>query len=296
MTVIIGIPCEFTEAEKLHRCVVLAADSEQSSWAMKSSVKKIAVISGEGWKCLIGGAGDGDFIDLAVQEAEAALGKIESPSVEQIAHEIERVVTQIHVERIGTFPPEERGARAFDLLTAISAKGGVRLVKIAQAHSVFQSNPRTIGTGGPLADYLTGTFIPPTMLQTQATRLAVYILHQVKKYAPYCGGESQVLFLDDRGTVGELWPATISALELNGGSVMEQGTKWLLYWTDPRLWGGDAGRVIKEGIPRAAQAIAAVATEAYSLPPEKPSVPPGNPTASTEPAPPSEPKPDAEQK
>src|SRR4051812_10492822 len=50
--------------------VVLAADSEEGGGIAKSSVHKIALIDKTNCKCLIGGAGHGDFIALAVQQAE----------------------------------------------------------------------------------------------------------------------------------------------------------------------------------------------------------------------------------
>ena len=78
--------------------VVLGADAEEGGLFAKSSVEKIAVINGEDYKCLIGGAGDADFIDFAVQEAEQDLKASNIPiTLEVLRLTLEKVVTEIYL-------------------------------------------------------------------------------------------------------------------------------------------------------------------------------------------------------
>src|SRR6266850_881059 len=110
--------------------VVLAADSEEGGAVLKSSVRKIATIDKGDCKCLIAGAGSGNFIDFATQEVERRLA---APfSLAKVRPLLETVVTEVHVNRIRRhFPPEQHNDLEFELLCAIWVKGeGVQLVRV----------------------------------------------------------------------------------------------------------------------------------------------------------------------
>ena len=112
MTIIAGFP--------ITGWVVLGADAEEGGLFAKSSVEKIAVINGEDYKCLIGGAGDADFIDFAVQEAEQDLKASNIPiTLEVLRLTLEKVVTEIYLSRIDPLPPHQQEDAHFDLLCAL---------------------------------------------------------------------------------------------------------------------------------------------------------------------------------
>ncbi len=218
--------------------VMLGADSDEVGSAMTSSVRKIEVITGEGFKILLAGSGNGDFIDLAIQHART---DVQGPfTLESIRDQIEDIVTQIYKDRIDEFPPHEQNALEFSLLGAIWAQGeGVQMIKIRRSLGLIATRPTTIGAGSDLATYIIENFHFPGIQAYPATRLMVYLLMQVKKYAPDCGGTSQVVYIDGDGNVTELWPSTIAQHELSISTIMEGGGKWLFYYADPMGFGYD---------------------------------------------------------
>jgi hypothetical protein len=100
--------------------VVLAADSEEGGGLAKSSVHKIALVDKGDSKCLIGGAGHGDFIDLAVQHADEQIPA--NADLKMIRLRLEKIVTDIYTQRIETYPEHQREQCEFHLLCALWSK------------------------------------------------------------------------------------------------------------------------------------------------------------------------------
>jgi 20S proteasome alpha/beta subunit len=236
MTIVAGFPG--------NGFVVLAADSDETGGLTKSSVRKIAVIDKADCKCIIGGAGNGDFIDLAVQQLNAEL---QPPfSVSAINELIEDIVTQIYADRIDTYPAHEQDSLGFELLCAVWVKDdqlAPQLIRVRRALHLVRTAPETIGIGSYLARYLIATLARPQMSLMNAYRLAVYLVAQVKKHAQDCGGSSQVIGITSDGTTVQLWPATITQHEYTASVVMERAMPFLLYTTDPHAI--DAERINK---------------------------------------------------
>jgi len=115
--------------------VVLGADAEEGGFLSKSSVQKIAVIETPNYKCVIGGSGDGDFIDLAVQDAEQALAAYPDVVTLNVARlTLEEVVTSIYTERIDALPINQQEDAGFQLLCALWTKESAtaELVKVGR--------------------------------------------------------------------------------------------------------------------------------------------------------------------
>jgi hypothetical protein len=219
--------------------VMLAADSEQGGQFLKSSVRKLEVVSGPDWKALIGGAGDGNFIDLAVQEFHRRA--IPQSSLDDLRVLLEEIVTDIHEERIKAYSLQ---GREFSLLCALWTKAeGVRLVVVDVGYSLTKDVPTAIGFGDELANYIVSTYHFPTVSLYQCGRLGVYLLSQVKAHVMYCGGESKVAWLLGDGSHGELFQDTITQHEKSNAAVMTSGARGLLYLVDPLGWNNDLRQV-----------------------------------------------------
>src|SRR5436190_18213696 len=114
--------------------VVLGSDSEEGRSVGKATVRKIAKVE-KGLpvecRCLIGGAGNGNFIDLAVQEFHRQL--VSPFSIHSVGQLLEDVVTSIHADRIDKLPAPQRSDAQFELLCGIwVAKEGIKLLKVGR--------------------------------------------------------------------------------------------------------------------------------------------------------------------
>lgn len=236
MTLIVGFPSP--------KYVVLGSDSEATGSQTKGTVQKIANVSAHNCTCFVGGAGNGDFIDFASQEIARTLSSIAQKwTVDSARTQIEGVVTDIYNTRIDALPPHEQDSAAFILLVAIAVPGEApRLVKISRGLSVYQGTPIAVGSGQPLARYLIATLHSPDSTERHHTRLAAYIIAQAKRYAPYCGGPTDVVVLRADGTAIHILPAVINIDEETTQIAAEAAGVHVTY-LDPIGWGWDLSKI-----------------------------------------------------
>lgn len=234
--------------------VVLAADSEEGGGIAKSSVHKIALIDKGSCKCLIGGAGHGDFIDLAVQQAEEQLSVTSDLKV--MRNKLEAIVTEIYAKRIDYYPEHQRDDLTFELLCALWSKkdGAPVLVRVRRSASLVRNTPEAIGIGTYLARYLIATLggTPSSSNAFQTLRLATYVIAQAKKYVSSCGGSTQVLSIGADGSVAEMPSQMTNQYELATSVLFEDIAKVVFYATDPLTTGFD-GEKMKAALEALAQ-------------------------------------------
>lgn len=263
MTIVAGFP--------LTGFVVLAADSEEGGGIAKSSVHKIAFVDKDNCKCLIGGAGHGDFIDLAVQHAEEQIPA--NADLKVMRQKLESIVTDIYANRIDRYPPHERDDLAFELLCALWSKKDKepRLVRVRRSACLVRKTPEAIGIGTYLARYVIATLGSDEMQITQAIRLATYLIAQAKKYVTSCGGSTQVMVISADGQVVEVPTAMITQSELTTALFVEEIAKIVFYATDPLLTGFDGDKIreaIDHGIARWGEQLPMKFLTMSGLPPE----------------------------
>jgi 20S proteasome alpha/beta subunit len=230
MTLIVGFPTP--------QGVVLGADGEEGTALHKSAVRKIEAINGPGYKCAVAGAGDSNFIDLAVQEAREAIAELSPPNLTDIRTTSEHVVTEIYTERIDRLPPEQAANAQFELLCAAWAEKErhPQLIRVGRGYSLIRMRPDILGTGTYLASYLIDTLVPNRVephhiTRRQAERLAVYIIAKAKAHVQGVGGATQVVVVTNEGT-SELMPkAVIDEDEFAGDHVIES-VRLLFNWMD----------------------------------------------------------------
>jgi hypothetical protein len=242
MTIIAGFPTK--------GFVVLGADGEEGDLQEKASTKKIAHLSGDGCACLVGGAGGGDFIELAVQEFRQLLPELgPSPSIDRLRTTLEEIVTDIYAERIDTLPADQQEYSSFRLLCALwtASHPEPKLVMVGRMVSLYRDRPDVIGLGAYLARYLIAT-LPMDDEQMTARhwqRLCAYILQKAKVHVQGCGGLSQVMVLDSAGQVETLPQGLVEEDEHTTGLVMDK-VRWLFNWSDPVGWKGNLANL--EGV------------------------------------------------
>lgn len=207
MTIIAGFP-------QRDEYVLLASDSEQASHdgIGKSHVWKIArLVKHKECHLLIGGAGDGDFVDEAVARVRDRLAPPFSQS--SVANLLHAVVLELHEQIDKAYPESERNDHLFHLLSAVWVKDeGVALVKTVRGLSARSYIPVAIGIGSYLADYLIDTLYMPKVGQrtlSSTRRLATSIVDQAKKHCRDCSGEPLIVWMTNDGTVHHSDHATI---------------------------------------------------------------------------------------
>lgn len=227
MTIVAGFP--------ITGFVVLAADSEEGGALAKSSVRKIALVDKGNCKCLIGGAGHGDFIDLAVQHMDEQLPN--TADVKVARTKLEAIVTDIYASRIDRYPEHQRDDLAFELLCAIWSKKDIqpRLVRVRRSAALVKKTPEAIGIGTYLARYVIDTLGSADMNLFQAMRLATHVIGQAKKYVSYCGGSTQAMALAMDGNVIDLQANVVAQYELTTSIFVEDIAKIVFYATDPTV-------------------------------------------------------------
>jgi 20S proteasome alpha/beta subunit len=235
MTIVAGFPG--------NGFVVLAADSEEGGGLAKSSVHKIALVDKGNCKCLIGGAGHGDFIDLAVQHADEQISV--TSDVKTMRQKLEAIVTDIYAKRIDLYPEHQREDLSFELLCALWSKrdGPPKLVRVRRSAGLLRKTPEAIGIGTYLARYLIATLGSDKMTLPQTMRLAIHVIAQAKKYVTYCGGSTQAIAIGTNGDLIDLTPPLIAQYETATSLLVEDIAKVVFYATDPVLTGMDAAKL-----------------------------------------------------
>jgi 20S proteasome alpha/beta subunit len=215
--------------------VALAADSEEGGGIAKSSVHKIALIDKGNCKCLIGGAGHGDFIDLAVQHAEEQIPV--TGDVKVIRQKLETIVTDIYANRIERYPEHQQDQLSFELLCAVWSKkdGQPKLVRVVRSAALVKKTPEAIGSGTYLARYLFDTLGGSTggLNILQAMRLLTHVIAQAKKYVSYCGGATQAVSIASDGRYVEIPENLINQYRLMDSVIVEDIARVVFYATDP---------------------------------------------------------------
>lgn len=194
MTIIAGFPTK--------GFVVLGADGEEGDSYEKSPVRKIAGVGGDTYKCLIGGAGHGDFIDLAIQTIEDDLRALAPATLESIRLTMEDAVTSIYNDRIDSYPEHKQDDLCFELLSAVWTKESsqVQLVRVGRAFSLIKTTPDVLGKGAYLARYLIQNLEKQDLQRRQFERMCAYVLAKVKMHVKDCGGATQVVGLNSDGS------------------------------------------------------------------------------------------------
>jgi hypothetical protein len=242
MTLIIGFP--------VASHVVLGADGEEGGAIEKAAVRKIATINGSDYRCLIGGAGHGDFIDLAVQHMLQHLARRgatdDAPTtLAYLRDTLEDIVTAIYDERIDALTPSQQKYAEFVLLCALWTKeeGIAQLVRVGRRYCLIRTNPDVAGIGSYLARYLIETLHMPGMQRRHGERLGAYILAKAKAHVKDCGGLSQIVVLDAQGNVMDVPQFVITEDEASAALIMDEGVRGLFHWADIIGWQGNIDKI-----------------------------------------------------
>jgi 20S proteasome alpha/beta subunit len=189
--------------------IVVCADSEESSEAVKKSVPKIEIFDRKYGRSIVTGAGDADMLNRAFEEIESQVQARDSFSAARDT--VEAIVQRLNQRYV--YPVTGEDQPVFALLVALQTKGSFDFFTIGLSASVRPKDHAEIGVGDVHASHLMARFYRPNMTQDDAVLLAIYMLQQTKRYVPGCGGDSHIYIMRTDGRIDSVAQATIEAHE-----------------------------------------------------------------------------------
>ncbi len=222
MTIIVGVICKDG--------IVLGCDSQASSAkgvpVKRTDYTKIYEIplGGDGY-AILSGAGTGAFITRASELLEDRCKNIVCKKPREFADICEDVVTELF-KRYVVDRTKVLGLRKTKMPQVI--QGGVQwqedplespgIVLLTGIQCGDAKNPNwclytvhpdgiaekddkydAIGSGSAIAEYLLARLCSETLDVDQATKVVVYVVEEVKKIDPFCGGPTKVVALSKNG-------------------------------------------------------------------------------------------------
>jgi 20S proteasome alpha/beta subunit len=177
--------------------VVLCADSQITLDNSKLSRSKFRSYASLGCRPAFVFAGDVDFSAMAISSIARSLRLAEDRKGDLVeALKNEAIAIHKRYYRLST------ENRVFDLEALVS-------LELTQKRALYHVHGPTvspvdrvecIGAGSYLGYYATDTMLSPTASTWEGAHVAAYLLFLTKKYAAYCGSDSEIMILrDDRG-------------------------------------------------------------------------------------------------
>jgi 20S proteasome alpha/beta subunit len=146
-------------------------------------------------------AGDVSFATMAAEDIAAAIPKTDF-SPEAIKSVIRDVVLGTYERHIHPFNKTEYN---FDLLCALwTTAGGVELYQTNETSVTAIKDYGLIGLGLYLAQYLSESYYPQSKTKDEAFVFAVDVLRKVKDHVDGCGGNTDLLWMEDDGKWGRI--------------------------------------------------------------------------------------------
>jgi hypothetical protein len=157
----------------------------------------MTIIRSADFNVVITGAGDGDYIEMVIQEIHDCLMRI--PKGGTIQKTIKDTVLRIfkdHFVPYATFPDRDRPETEF--LCGIQSEGVTSLYKSRGTIFRRMSVPECIGIGLAVGKSLIHQLFRTNLPLHQAGLVALYILHHAKTWVDGCGGNSDIILLSNK--------------------------------------------------------------------------------------------------
>jgi 20S proteasome alpha/beta subunit len=234
MTIIIGLLCKDG--------VVLASDSQAVSWR-GVDIKRLDYQKIASFKCddnlnvVVSGAGTVALISKAIEKLHIRCQETKISTPEQLAEAAEDVMTDMEkryivdkFEKLGVTkklksPLAETGSQIEDtprlrgfiiVVGCADSSGGNPCIYIIGPDGVAQRVHKfdSVGSGSVYAEYLLAKYYQDQVTVEKATELAAYVVEEVKKIDPNCGGNTQIVTLD-KGGIRKLTPQEVKKIVQN---------------------------------------------------------------------------------
>jgi 20S proteasome alpha/beta subunit len=215
MTIIIGILCK--------EGLIIGSDSQASSFrgveVKRSDYTKITQFSEGDFNIVVSGAGLGAFISKFIDKLQEKCKTMRIEGMNQLSDMAEDIMTDIQkrymvekAEKLG-FTKKTKIQEPLTKLQLPEIPQFAIMLGIARSKgedpTIYTITPYAVaeraekfdstGSGSAYAEYLLAKLYRDDMTMNQTISLAVYVIEEVKKIDPNCGGATQIVVLDKRG-------------------------------------------------------------------------------------------------
>jgi 20S proteasome alpha/beta subunit len=173
---------------------ILCADTEVSDDVRKFQAPKIFAV---GEHTFLTGAGHSDYIAMAVDKLTDELKLARPQNISDARQIIETLVHGIYKEHVfGFYEGSDPYRPQMQLIVAMRcANGELALVRTNDSIAILSKEWEVAGTGAPVFDYWCRYFYRDRLTMEGMAVLALFMLKEVKKAHPHCGGASHVYYL-----------------------------------------------------------------------------------------------------
>lgn len=204
MTIAVGFACD--------EGIILATDSQETlSDLAKEHREKIVTTFTKDYIVAFAGAGDSDYIETAIEEAEDYLRGCKTiKDIKDIREKLKEGLLAFFVKHLLIWPQRERPGVA--LLIGVVTKGGHDLLYY-QGTSFYRVRQRAIGTGEILAKHLIFNYCTGAESIDEFASIAAYIISTAKTRVDGCGGFTNLIALKRGMNFGLTEPKEIDKIE-----------------------------------------------------------------------------------
>ena len=174
--------------------IILCADTEHTGDVSKFQASKIIPIDEN---TFLTGAGSTDYILMTADKLRDELKETRPANSSDARRIVEKVVRDVYAEHIFSFYDASDPYRPqMFLITAIRCSGGdLALIKTTDSATRLGKDFEFTGTGQPIFEYWCRYFYRDRLTMEGMAMLALFMLKEVKKVHPSCGGASHVSYL-----------------------------------------------------------------------------------------------------
>jgi 20S proteasome alpha/beta subunit len=186
MTIAAGILCSDG--------IIVCADTEHSDEVRKFQAAKIHTIEDH---TFLTGAGTTDYILMAVEKLRDQLKCARPQNISDARDMIENLVHELYSRHIFSFYEASDPYRPqIHLIVGMRCMDeNLALIRTNDSAAILSQNFEVTGTGSPIFDYWCRYFYRDRLTMEGMALLALFMLKEVKKVHPSCGGTSHVFYL-----------------------------------------------------------------------------------------------------
>jgi 20S proteasome alpha/beta subunit len=176
---------------------VVAADTEITYGAVRFQGHKLASYYGQtkSYDIIIGGAGDGVYIDAACQKIRDAVSALSLPTLANMKDAVEKAIATIHGDSIFKYwKPHDPDRPCVQLVCGI--QDGQKDWGLLQTDrdAVAEADEHAVaGSGSTLAEYLIEKMWLPGLSTAVTVHLARQLFREVKTKGSYVGGNTEII-------------------------------------------------------------------------------------------------------
>jgi 20S proteasome alpha/beta subunit len=174
--------------------IIVCADTEHTGDVSKFQASKIIAVDEH---TFLTGAGSTDYILMTADKLRDELKAARPVNATDARQIVETVVKGVHAEHIFNFYNASDPYRPqMSLIVAIRCSGGeLALIKTTDSATRLGKDFEFTGTGQPIFEYWCRYFYRDRLTMEGMAMLALFMMKEVKKVHPSCGGASHVSYL-----------------------------------------------------------------------------------------------------